>query len=74
MLYYPYGEKSEKETKNSKGARDTRAHKERISRKSKKGNQINASQLEEVGIRTSPDRRFGDCNAKNTHSGSPEDA
>jgi hypothetical protein len=74
MLYYPYGEDNGKETKDSKGARDTCAHEKRVPRQSQKSNQeINASQLEEVGIQTSHAPRFGGYTAKNTHLGSLED-
>ncbi len=74
-LYYPQGENNGKEkTKDSEGARDTRAHKKGIPRQSKKGNQVNASQPEEVRSQTSHDLRSGGYTAKNTHSGSLEDA
>jgi len=73
MLYYPNGEENGKETKDSKGARNTRAHKRRVPRKPQKGNQDITSKPEEVKPQTLPDHHCGDCNAKNTHSGSLED-
>jgi hypothetical protein len=69
-----HNDKLQKNSKDSKGARDTRAHKRRIPRQPKEGSQVNASQPEEVEPQTFSDPHFGGYTAKNTHSGSLEDA
>ena len=77
MLKYPQGETyAKKETKDSTGTRDTRAHQKRVRKEPQKGSQaqVNAPKLEEVVSGTSPVLRSGDCIAKNTRSGSLEDA
>ncbi|MFC2024104.1 hypothetical protein ACFLTJ_00775 [Chloroflexota bacterium] len=66
-------EKETSKTKNTQGVRDTRTHKRRLSKEPQEGDQIITSKPEEVESQTSPDHHFGDCNAKNTHSGSLED-
>jgi hypothetical protein len=78
MLYYPKGEDyGRTKTENTQGVRDTRAHKGRFRTKSKKDSQtkqINVPKPEEVKPQTSHARHSGGCNAKNTRSGSLEDA
>ncbi len=78
MLQYPQGDNNDREkTKNSQGVRDTRTLKRRVRAKSQKdcqAEQINASQSSEVTPQTSNARRLDDYIAKNTHSGSLEDA